>query len=258
MRKPDNRFRCFAIAVCMAVLLVPVAVRSQETTTKKTTTTKKATAKKRIEKTADEKREQEREAKAEAMAAAEQAKGESALEAALDVPESPLTKPFNDMNFLLKEDMHYTVGNSGVTITVPKGFVTDFASIPWQFWSVLPTIGTYSRGAVVHDWLYWEQVCTRDQSDNLFMIAMKESEVPTWKRNAIYLAVHKAGQGAWDGDAAERQAGLIKILTPPNDNVPPNDTWDEYRKKMANAHVPDGPRPTNIAFCQLGNTTDVP
>ena len=211
MRNGDINFRRFAIAACVAALLVPVTVWSQE----KTTTTKtKAAAKKRTEKR-EERREEMAEAKAEATTAAEQAKAESALESALEVPQSPLAKPFNDMNFLLKEDMHYKVGNSGITITVPKGFVTDFASIPWELWSWLPTIGPYARGAVIHDWLYWEQVCTREQSDNLLMIAMKESAVSVLKRDAIYLGVRKAGQGAWAGNAVERQAGLVKILMPP-------------------------------------------
>ena len=52
-------------------------------------------------------------------------------------------------------------GNQG-TITVPKGFATDFASIPRVFWSWLPPIGRYGVPAIVHDWHYWNQSTTRD------------------------------------------------------------------------------------------------
>ena len=55
----------------------------------------------------------------------------------------------------LEQDFIYEVGDkgSGKKIVVPKGFVTDGASIPQIFWVFLPTWGSYSRAAVVHDYL---------------------------------------------------------------------------------------------------------
>ena len=70
---------------------------------------------------------------------------------------------------------------------MPKGFVTDFASIPQAFWSFgLSAHGRNSKAAIVHDYLYWTQGCSREQADNLLMIAMKESSVDTGQRIAIY------------------------------------------------------------------------
>jgi hypothetical protein len=43
------------------------------------------------------------------------------------------------------------------SVTVPVGFVTDFASIPRVFWSLLRPDGVYTYPAIVHDFLYWEQ-----------------------------------------------------------------------------------------------------
>ena len=43
--------------------------------------------------------------------------------------------------------------SSGIDITVPTGFVTDGATVPRPLWGVLPAWGTYSRAAVVHDFL---------------------------------------------------------------------------------------------------------
>jgi hypothetical protein len=66
--------------------------------------------------------------------------------------------PFADgENWFLVEDLDYEVRDTGKIVTVPAGFVTDFASIPRPFWSILPTWGKYGPPAVVHDFLYWDQ-----------------------------------------------------------------------------------------------------
>ena len=46
--------------------------------------------------------------------------------------------------------------------------------------------------AVVHDYLYWQQTCTRDQSDQILLLGMIENKVPAAQRTAIYLAVRAA------------------------------------------------------------------
>jgi hypothetical protein len=48
------------------------------------------------------------------------------------------------------------VGTQGDTLTVPTGFVTDFATVPRVLvWKTLP-YGPYTRAAVLHDWLLAE------------------------------------------------------------------------------------------------------
>src|SRR5262245_60709692 len=46
-------------------------------------------------------------------------------------------------------------------VNVPAGFVTDFASIPRAFWSLLRPDGRYTHPAIVHDYLYWTQTAPR-------------------------------------------------------------------------------------------------
>ena len=41
-------------------------------------------------------------------------------------------------------------------VDVPIGFVTDLASIPRIFWSILRPDGAYTYPAIVHDYLYWD------------------------------------------------------------------------------------------------------
>jgi hypothetical protein len=73
------------------------------------------------------------------------------LLAACAAIESPTVRPFADhREWVLVEPLEYVIGQSSVSITVPHGFVTDFASIPQPFWSLLSPHGLYSKAAIVH------------------------------------------------------------------------------------------------------------
>lgn len=130
------------------------------------------------------------------------------------VPPSPAVRAFGDNKFWITlEDMPYVIGDTKKRIVVPNGFVTDFASIPQPLWSLgLSPHGQYSRAAVVHDYLYWAQVCTRAQADRLLVIAMKESKVGAFDEFAVYQGVDKFGGSSWDSNANERKAGLPRVV----------------------------------------------
>lgn len=85
------------------------------------------------------------------------------------------------------------------SVTVPKGFKTDFASVPRAFWQVLPPDGTYTQAAVVHDYLYYAQIFTRKKSDYVFLEAMGVLGVSWWKRRVMYTAVRLFGGLCWKG-----------------------------------------------------------
>lgn len=55
----------------------------------------------------------------------------------------------------LEQTLRYEVGSlgSGNIINVPAGFETDGASVPRLLWWLLPTWGSYSRAAAVHDFI---------------------------------------------------------------------------------------------------------
>lgn len=97
-------------------------------------------------------------------------------------------------------------------VRVPIGFVTDFASIPRVFWSVLRPDGLYTYAAVIHDYLYWEQYLSREESDQIFKFAMEDFRVNSSEIDAIYSAVRLGGQSAWDGNALLRSKGEKRIL----------------------------------------------
>src|SRR5215212_4579600 len=98
---------------------------------------------------------------------------------------APKLQPFDDGNdWIVMTPMKY-----GDRIVVPAGFVTDLASVPRALCTILPSTGSYLRAAILHDFLYWDQTCTRDEADALLRTAMLDANVPAWKREAIYAGV---------------------------------------------------------------------
>lgn len=114
-------------------------------------------------------------------------------------------------------------------VTVPAGFVTDFASIPRAFWSALRPDGEYAYAAVVHDYLYWTQTRSREEADDILKIAMEDFKVGSVKVGAIYTAVHLLGKAAWNGNAEKKAQGEKRILAKfPQD---PRTKWGDWKQR---------------------------
>ena len=104
-------------------------------------------------------------------------------------------------------------------VTVPKGFVTDMASVPRACWMFIAPFDV-ARAAVIHDLLYknirqyrwnWRKDKIREPklelekvyqakeiSDKIFLCAMNDSEpeVPSYKKNPAYWAVKVFGNSS--------------------------------------------------------------
>ena len=82
----------------------------------------------------------------------------------------------------------YDVGyfGSGQSVTVPAGYVTDFASIPRWARGHVPITGRGAKAALLHDWLL-------DQDDpranDVFAEALTLAGVPWLRRTAMVAAV---------------------------------------------------------------------
>jgi hypothetical protein len=95
----------------------------------------------------------------------------------------------------------WTAGNE--TITVPKGFITDMASIPHLIdW--LPNLdrdGLSRRPAALHDWLYGgDRTRGKDVADNTLMAALLAEGMGNVGAFEYWYAVSKFGRSSWDGD----------------------------------------------------------
>ncbi|HFV9934559.1 TPA: DUF1353 domain-containing protein [Salmonella enterica subsp. enterica serovar Bovismorbificans] len=82
-------------------------------------------------------------------------------------------------------------------INVPAGFVTDLASVPRIFWSLMPPDGRYAKAAIIHDYLYDNALRTKREADRIFLDGMTVQGVPKWKRTVMYWAVRLFGRGKY-------------------------------------------------------------
>ena len=110
-------------------------------------------------------------------------------------------------NWVIVKEFGYDVGeeNSGESINVPIGFITDFASVPRPLWWFTPKWGKYGNAAVIHDYCYWEQVYDRKRSDEIFREAMEVLKVGKTRTMLLYYAVKWFGDRAWKANRERRE-----------------------------------------------------
>ena len=115
-------------------------------------------------------------------------------------------------------------------VTVPKGFVTDLASIPPIFYSFLRPDGEYAYAAIIHDYLYWEQNVSIDTANSTLKAAMQDLKVDPFKVEAIYSAVSWGGQKYWDQNKKMKEQGERRYLQqfPPTAAV----SWEDWKKRQ--------------------------
>jgi hypothetical protein len=167
----------------------------------------------------------------------------------------PAVSPFADQTkWLLIRPFQYQILDTKFVIDVPAGFVTDFASIPRQLWALASPHGFYSRASIIHDFLYWDQRCTREQADRIMLIAMQESAVSFAERQAIYAGVRAGGQSSWDDNATARAQGMLRTVPAQMINqVQPLDTWPDFRARLMKQGMKEPPRSDGTpAYCAAG------
>ena len=116
-----------------------------------------------------------------------------------------------DKAILLESLVYETV--DGIFINVPKGFETDFASIPRVFRIFFSKTGKYRDAAVIHDYLYGSQgfsLWNRKQVDQIFLQAMKDLGVGWTTRRTIHKAVRLGGGRYWRKCNVKRTKAEVK------------------------------------------------
>jgi WD40 repeat protein len=114
-------------------------------------------------------------------------------------------------------------------VKVPKGFVTDLASIPQVFWSLLRPDGEYTYPAIINDYLYWTQTIPKEKADLIFRLAMEDFNINTTTALIIYNAVSSGGGSAWRSNTDQRARGEMRFLKRfPED---PRVTWAEWKEE---------------------------
>ena len=143
----------------------------------------------------------------------------------------PTLYAFVDMDyFVVLSPVSWTPAsykNSQVNIT--RGFITDFASVPRLFWSLVPPTGRYGFAALFHDYAYWQQTMNRTDADELFSDTMIELEVSSWTRRLLYYSVRIFGFVAWRNNAAAKSTGDKRVLKEFPTDI--KTAWSEWKKK---------------------------
>ena len=123
---------------------------------------------------------------------------------------SSFTKPLivevadNGAKFILAEEFeYYRTDDPSSVLKVPKGFETDFCSIPRIFWNIYPPLGggtkrtKYGKCAVLHDAAYAFHWFDRKECDLLFLEAMKAMKVGKFTRTLFYWMVRLFGKSRY-------------------------------------------------------------
>jgi len=106
--------------------------------------------------------------------------------------------PGSDDLWILTDDLVYQSDVLKATVTVKKGFITDFYSIPWPASMFLPKSEQGDEAAVIHDNLYTQKRFTRALCDKAIAEAMGVCGVSWIRRSLIYDGLKIGGWYGWN------------------------------------------------------------
>jgi len=98
------------------------------------------------------------------------------------------------------EQFVYHVGSypSKEIIIVPIGYITDFATVPRIFWTVISPVDRHAKAAVIHDFLYDYPECySRKEIDEIFLEALNVLDIKSWKKNCLFYGVRLFSWYRW-------------------------------------------------------------
>ena len=91
---------------------------------------------------------------------------------------------------------------NGQKIIIPKGFVSDGATIPWAIRFIFSQMGVYFAACVVHDYLYNTRLLgSRLLTDVQFLYDMVRCGMNKAKAELFYTAVRIGGKRWWSKKA---------------------------------------------------------
>jgi hypothetical protein len=113
--------------------------------------------------------------------------------------EQPVIEFIDERRVRLVEDFHthFSKGQEIYVYTVPRGFITDGASIPEIFWGFpfyfTPFQGKTLPAAVVHDHFYTNEIPPKSYADWTFYNLLKKYKAGYIKSLLYYIAVSNFG-----------------------------------------------------------------
>ncbi len=99
-----------------------------------------------------------------------------------------------DGTWTLNRKLVYKSAVTGRTYTVPRGFNTDFASVPRLPVAYVLTGNTAHQAAALHDYLYRTGAEDRTTCDAIFREAMAATGIPGWRAWMMWVGVRLGGR----------------------------------------------------------------
>lgn len=88
--------------------------------------------------------------------------------------------------------------SSGVTVTIPVWYKTDFATVPRSFRGIIWGAGNHNLAVLIHDWLYDNRIGTRKSADKEMLHWLLKSGCSKVKAYTMYFACRVGGKKWWD------------------------------------------------------------
>ena len=107
----------------------------------------------------------------------------------------------------------YGVEWRGESIVVPKGFDSDYASVPRLLWRAIPP-HYYPHASILHDWLYTVRLYDRAKCDQAFYEALRQLGAGWMYARTCWIGVRLFGGRAYRATSAAdcnlyRAAGML-------------------------------------------------
>lgn len=116
----------------------------------------------------------------------------------MPVSHAIITELLDGNLFALVDPVRVRIGP--MTIVVPAGYITDFASLPSVLhWWIRPTDKRAVRAAVVHDWIYHTHILPRGIGDAVFQVILRQDGMPRRKAKLLSTAVRACGKRSYMG-----------------------------------------------------------
>jgi len=121
----------------------------------------------------------------------------------------------NPAIFLTTFPLEFTTGpNDKLKIVVPTGFVTDLASIPRIFWWWQSPHEVTMAPAIIHDFLYWQQPCSKEEADAVMYLALLQVGMSKTEAFAVDKGIRTAeALDSWNKNTVARRSGERRFFS---------------------------------------------
>jgi hypothetical protein len=125
----------------------------------------------------------------------------------------------------------------GLIIPIPRGYVTDWASVPSLAQLHIQPFGRHAWAALAHDWLYSVgEPAGKALADAIFREKLEEAGVPALRRVVMGRAVEWFGSGGYARAEAQWAVSFRDPATGTKIDPP-------FARESAFSGAPNGPRP---------------